>query len=169
MDKDIVARILGSVRKRSENEVEHTFEGDALIIRCMDCRYRPDPGSLECFRCMVSRMYGSGGAQRVILRTGMDTEISGKSGQALRRISSLRRWSDPIGVPDRRCRSCPRSRTIVMGGLWESFPEMDFEGTRGHLAEEGTDDRCTRCIASTRRALEQVEAEIDGIRNWMGE
>ena len=114
-------------------------------------------------------MYGSGGAQRVILRTGMDTEISGKSGQALRRISSLRRWSDPIGVPDRRCRSCPRSRTIVMGGLWESFPEMDFEGTRGHLTEDGTDDRCSRCIASTRRALEQVEAEIESIRIWMGE
>ena len=169
MDKDIVDRILGSVRKRTENEAEHTFEGDALVIKCMDCGYRPDPGSLECFRCMVSRMYGSGGVQRVILRTGMDTEISGRSGQALRRISSLRRWSDPIGMPDRRCRSCPRSRTAVMDGLWGSFPELDFEGAKGALSEEGADERCARCVSSTMRALVQAEAEMDSIRAWMGE
>ena len=57
---------------------------DLLTIDCRGCGYAPVPGSKECLGCMVERMSAVGGADRLILRTGRDTEISGRAGRAVR-------------------------------------------------------------------------------------
>jgi len=150
-----------------KNDVEHHMEDDALVINCLDCGLMPVPGSKECLRCMVDRMSVSGGAVRIILRAGKDLEISGRSGQVIRSISSLKRGSIPVREPERRCRNCNMSKSAVLDRVWESFPDAGFSAARSMIDSEGSDEGCGRCIRSTQRALEQLESDLESIRSGM--
>jgi len=162
MDLDFKQILKGSMGK--ENMVEHHFEGDALIIGCLDCDYAPEPASKECFKCMVDRMSESGGAKRIVLRTGRDLEISGPSGQIIRNISSIKRCSGSVTRNKGRCRRCHSSRNIVMEILWESFPFPNYSAARAALEDSGSDEECVRCIASTQRTVSQIESDLEDIR-----
>ncbi len=137
--------------------------GDSIIIDCRGCGLMPVPGSSECIACMVGSMCRTGGAERVVLRTGKDTEISGIAGRMVKEVSSLRRWSIPVDQPKGRCRACPLSRQQVMSEAWELFPDGDVSTIRAPLASEVPDrEECRVCTVSTLRALDQME---DGIRS----
>lgn len=141
---------------------------DLLTIDCRGCGYAPVPGSRECLGCMVERMSAVGGADRLILRTGRDTEISGRAGMAVREAASLRRWSMPQEPPKGRCRACPVSRHGILSRAWERFPEGMTDG----LAEEALSqvperDGCRECVESTVRALAQLDEGMAEILSKM--
>jgi len=162
MDLDFKQILQGSIKK--ERTVEHRFEGDALVIGCMDCGYAPEPGSKECMRCMVDRMAEAGGANRIVLRTGRDLEISGESGQAIKRMASMRRCSTSLTRDKGRCKRCPMHRNRVMDAAWQDFPYPNYLGARSLLDGAGGDEMCVRCTASTMRALAQMESDLEDIR-----
>jgi hypothetical protein len=110
-----------------------------------------------------------GGADKIILRTGRDLEISGRTAMALRNLASLRRWSIPSEKDPRQCRRCNCSRSVVMVDLWDTFPEMQFSDTYTRLDQDGRNDECHNCLRSSINAVEQLESDIDRIaRNLSG-
>ena len=155
---------------RREDTVRGERQGDALVIDCRSCRLVPVPGSDECIRCMVGSMCEAGGARRIVLRTGMDVEVSGAAAEAVREIASLRRWSTSGQRTAARCRSCPMSRDRVMTAVWNGFPRNAvFEGRKalkdGHPGRSG----CSECVMRTSRALDQMETGIRKVVSEMGE
>ena len=158
--------LLGMLSDRN-SETAACNEGNALVILCKDCEYTPEPASRECLRCMVERMSELGGSDRIILRTGKDVEISGRSGNLIRNLSSLRRWSMPAESTGYRCRRCNCSRSSVMRDLWDEFPEMGFPDMKYRLNQEGLDGDCRECIRSSIIAVEQLQSDIDRIVSGM--
>ena len=164
MDIDIKHILRGP--SDDDKHVMHHFEGIALIIECGDCEYLPEPGSKECMRCMVDRMSESGGADRIILRTGRDLEISGESGQTIRKLASIKRNSCSVVRNKGRCKRCPSQRNRVMETAWKDFPYPNYYGAR-ELLEDSDDEVCSKCIASTERVLSQMESDIEDIRKGL--
>lgn len=153
--------LLNGGRNTEDDRPPAELRGDVLVIDCRGCAYRPVPGSSECISCAVRAMCALGGADRVVLRTGRDTEISGRAARVLRECASLMRWSLPRECPGGRCRGCSVSRTEVMGRAWSCFPGRIDPDIRVSLADDvPVGDGCAECAASTVRALEQME---DGI------
>lgn len=143
-------------------------EGNLLIIDCRSCRFDPMPGSGECISCMVESMCRAGSADRVVLRTGRDTEISGRAGRVLKEVASLRRWSIPEDRPPGRCRGCPVSRREVMVRAWACFPGRTDPEIRASLSTDVPDrDGCGECAAGTLNALDRMEEGVAGIRAGM--
>ena len=156
------------IRGEDENEgPEAVLEDGLLVVDCRRCLFRPLPGSKECLGCMVRTMASVGSADRIVLRTGRDTEISGRAGTIIRDLASMMRWSVPDEALKGRCRMCPASRKEVMSAAWRSFPEKD---PAPRLLLDGVDrdrDGCRACIAATARALDQMEDGIGRIRAGM--
>jgi hypothetical protein len=166
MDLDIV----GLLRRKDPDKKpgRSMLDSDSLIICCKDCELEPLPGSVECLRCMVECMSSAGSANRIILRTGKDLEISGRSCDAVRQISSLRRWSVPLKESGKGCSRCNRSRKRIMEDLWASFPDLGYSAARSALSSEGMDERCSRCTSSSLKALDQMERDMESIRKGLG-
>lgn len=141
-----------------------------LIIDCRGCGISPDPGTPECIRCMVSFMCEKGGTDRVVLRTGKDTEVSGKSGKILKETSSVMRWSVPYDELKGRCRVCEHSRKKIMDIVWGSFPGDGVSEARIALGshQEGN-IQCDMCVMRTRRALDQIDRGLAGVLEKMAE
>ena len=160
---DLNLRLKG-FQRRSEGHPPTDLTGDLLTIDCRGCGYAPVPGSKECLGCMVERMCETGGADRLVLRTGKDIEISGKAGRAVKEAASLRRWSLPHDVPTGRCRTCPVSRREIMSRAWERFPEGMTDGLAEQVVSQVPDrDGCRGCIEATVRALVQLDEGMAGI------
>ena len=158
------------VLTKDGEEVRWSRQGDALTIDCRGCGLTPLPGSEECIRCMVGSMCEAGGARRIVLRTGMDVEVSGAAAEAVREIASLRRWSTSGQRTAARCRSCPMSRDRVMTAVWNGFPRNAvFEGRKALDGQHPGRDGCEECVKRTTRALDQVEAWIWRVVSEMGE
>ncbi len=160
---EMISKLVSGIRKDGVG-VRAAVDGNALIIDCTGCGLMPEPGSTECLRCMVNMMGSEGGAERIILRTGKDLEISGSSAKAVRGIASLKRWSVPLRERERRCVRCESSRTHVMNVVWDSFPESGFDAARDRLSKGPESDSCSLCLRMTGRALDQLESDLDRVR-----
>lgn len=156
-------------RERGPDDAEYAAEGGALVVLCTKCRLRPVPSSEECVRCMVRCMSLSGGTDRVILRTGTDTEISGASCRAIRSAASLMGWtSGGTEGMERRCRSCPASRREVMGAVWSRFPGDGVPAGRALLSSAPQEPGCMECAMRTSRSLDMLERRMAEIVDGMG-
>lgn len=153
-------------RKRKEEGAQLSFEGNALIINCMRCKYVPEPGSTECMSCMVDSMSKMGCSDRIILRTGKDTEISGKSGWTIGKIAQLKKWSVPL-TEDKKCHGCDRSRTAVMNKAWATFPDVGFDEAYRTVRADAKNPACRRCQSSTETALKQLETDLMDVKKEM--
>ncbi|MBO4797283.1 MAG: hypothetical protein J5494_00680, partial [Candidatus Methanomethylophilaceae archaeon] len=142
----------------------------SLIINCSGCRFLPDPCTAECIRCMVSSMCRAGSADKVVLRTGRDTEISGYSGKTIKDAASVMRWS--VSQEDLRgkCKTCDFSRRRIMDIVWNSFPADTVSEARTRLSGKTPQGKeCEICVLRTRRALEQIESGLEAIIDSMAE
>jgi len=165
MDTDIAQKLRSRLPETKKTfETKPFYEGDALVIGCHGCRYSPDPASDECLTCMVDSMSRMSGCERIILRTGKDIEISGKSGNTVRRIASIKRWSVPMTSSSFKCRKCGRSRAAVMDRIWKRFPELDFDNIYTMLDTKPPEPECSKCLKATRKAVEQMESDLESVR-----
>lgn len=157
---ELIDGILGRAGRDEDGPPVHT-EGDALVIDCRGCDVAPVPGSDECIGCMVGCASSAAGTERIILRTGRDTEISGMAGEAIRRAASMRRWSTAEERMPMCCRSCGSSRREVMDAVWSAFPRGAVAEGRMVLNREHPDrDGCDGCLARTSAALDRIESEL---------
>lgn len=143
-------------------------DGGSVVIMCSGCRLRPEPSSPECVGCMVRCLSRHGGADRVVLRTGTDLEISGRACRMLAEAASLMsRTSGPI-VPDgRRCRGCGSSMGRVMGVFWSGFPGDGSQAARALLPQD-PEGECVECAMRTSRAIAAAEEGLARIADVQG-
>ncbi len=153
---DFKEGIRGLLGDTADKDPPSELSGDLLVIDCRGCAYAPVPGSNECLRCMVRCMCDAGSADRVVLRTGRDIEISGKAGRLVKDAASAMRWSIPIAKPKGRCRMCPASRDAVVRAAWERFPDAPDGSVRAMLSDIPDRDGCAECAAGTARILDQI-------------
>ncbi len=152
------------IRREDEEPPSAEIIGDALIIDCRRCRLAPVPGTSECISCMVASMCRAGSADRVVLRTGRDMEISGKAGRILKEAASLRRWSIPAEAPPARCRGCAVSRHEVMSRAWDRFPDPVEPSVKASLVRDvPARDGCAECASGTMKALEHMERGVGSL------
>lgn len=152
------------IRREDEEPPSAEIMGDALIIDCRRCRLAPVPGTSECISCMVASMCRAGSADRVVLRTGRDMEISGKAGRILKEAASLRRWSIPAEALPARCRGCAVSRHEVMSRAWDRFPDPVEPSVKASLVRDvPARDGCAECASGTMKALEQMERGVGSL------
>lgn len=166
MERDFIGALIGP-RNKGSTVSRASSEGGAMVIDCRGCQVTPVPGSDECTGCMVREMCAVGGHDRVVMRTGRDTEISGPAARAVRDAASLRRWSLPSSPPKGRCSRCGASRSRVMERAWATFPEDGIGFARDMLEDPPTGDGCAECVESTRRALDLLEHRLDQIVDRM--
>lgn len=133
---------------------------DSLIIHCSKCELVPEAGSEECFRCMVDRMSRYGSADRIILRTEKDLEVSGRSNTVIKNISSLKRWTTSGELMDHACRKCSQNRLAVMNVVWKDFPHLEFFKAKQMLNPSDGDDKCSRCMRASVAAIDQLEKDM---------
>ncbi len=149
---------------------EATVSGGSLMMNCSGCRYAPDPGTAECLKCMVSTMCSVGSSDRIVLRTGRDVEISGRSGKAVKDTASVMRWSRPQEEERGRCRVCELSRRKVMEEVWDSFPDDSVAAAEARLGGKRPSGKdCDMCVLRTRRALEQIDRGLREIADRMAD
>ncbi len=155
---------------RESEGIRRERRNDVLVIDCGGCRLTPLPGSDECIRCMVEAMCSEGGADRIVLRTGRDVEVSGAASRAIREVASIRRWSSTTDRASTRCRTCRLSRENVMAAVWSEFPRNAvFEGRKALKDAQPEREECSECVMRTTRALDQVDAGIRRVVSEMGE
>lgn len=165
---DITEALRAVVPGQEERGWDARRDGDALVIDCRGCPLTPVPGSDECIGCMVRCMCREGGADRVVLRTGRDTEVSGAAGRAIREAASLMRWTSASDRVSARCRGCPASREAVMDAAWSAFPQSAvFEGRKALESSRPDREGCAECVMRTSRALDQMELGIKRIVSQM--
>lgn len=153
----------GLFGEAADEDPPSELSGDLLVIDCRGCAYAPVPGSKECLGCMVRSMCAAGSADRVVLRTGRDIEISGRAGRIVKEAASTMRWSIPVRAPRGRCRMCPSSRDSVVRAAWARFPDGPGADVRAML--DGAPDRegCAECAAGTARVLDRIDGCISGM------
>ena len=162
--KELIERAIGKM----DNDVAF-IEDRTMVVDCIGCGFAPQPTSEECLRCMVMNMSDLGGADKIVLRTGRDLEISGRTAMALRNLASLKKWSIPAQKDPYKCRRCNCSRSVVMTDLWDTFPQMEFSDAYTRLDQDGRTQECCDCMKSSIHALEQLETDIDRVaRNLSG-
>ena len=143
---------------------------ETLIINCSRCRFSPDPGTAECIGCMVRTMCSVGSSDRIVLRTGKDVEISGRSGKAIKDTASVMRWSMPQEEPRGRCSMCDLSRGQVVKAVWDRFPSDGLGMAHATLQGKRPPGKdCEGCVLRTRRALEQIEAGLKEVTERMSD
>ena len=135
-----------------------------LMIHCRECTAYPDAGSPACVRCITSSMSRVGTADRVQLKAGKDTEISGPAAEILCDMASLSRVMLPASAGP-RCASCARSPEKVMSSAWSDFPEPSFKAAADRLyTEPGDGPGCANCLQRTHSALMIAEANMERVR-----
>jgi hypothetical protein len=140
-----------------------------LRIDCHGCAQLPDVGSPMCVRCIVNAVAELGGADRIQLRTGKDTEISGVAAELLCDLASVNRVSLD-GNGDRRCAICSRAPQRVMAAAWTDFPDPSFAAAReGLYTAPGDGLGCAACLQRTHSALVMAERNMDRVKKKAAE
>ena len=136
-----------------------------LVVHCGGCDQVPDAGSPVCVRCIASAVSSEGTAEKIRLKAGRDTEISGGAAEILCDLALLRRASLPTNGT-RKCSVCSRSPVKVMGDAWADFPEPSFAAACDRLYALADDSpECTACLQRTHTALRAAEDSMARVKD----
>ena len=96
-----------------------------LRIDCRQCG-EPSISSKDCLRCICESIVRFGDPERIILRSGVETEYSQESAGILRGISDIF-CRTSVGRDGRRCTDCVLSRESLEEEKWAdlSFGNID--------------------------------------------
>ena len=149
-----------SARKGPEVEIVH----GTVRIDCRKCSMVPNAGSPVCVRCMMDVLYEHGGTERIQLRSGKDTEISGRAAELLCDMALLGRDIRPV-PSGKMCDGCKRECNRLLRAAWREFPEPAFSAARSELVPVSSDrPECTECMRRTSAALDAAEQNMEEMR-----
>ena len=135
-----------------------------LVVSCRGCDQFPDAGSPTCIRCITSAISTEGVSDRIQLKAGKDTDISGQAAEVLCDLAQLRRATLPTNGT-RRCSACMRSPVRVMGDAWADFPDPSFAAACDRLYSlAGDGPECAACLQRTHSALRMAEDNMERVR-----
>jgi hypothetical protein len=152
--------------KHGKDTAECTMENGRLSVMCSGCGHPPDIGSGRCVACICSMITKNGEPERIILRSGKDTEYFGPAVSVMNALSRVDRLAATVcgeNVP-KRCSVCSRSAPKLIGAAWSGFPEPDLDSIRSILNSfDPSDERCSACMMRTYSSVEQIEYALDRI------
>ena len=147
--------------------VKCTMDDGRLSIECSECGHPHDMGSRECVVCICSHINSKGEPERIVMRSGRDTEYSGDAVTVINGLSRIDRIAKTVCDEKNRskkCSICSRSASKLIKGAWSDFPEPDIDSIRSILNEfDPSDERCGECIMHTYRSVEQIEYALSEI------
>ena len=150
-----------------KNAVKCTVENGRLSIECSECGHPHDIGSRECVVCICSHINSKGEPERIVLRSGKDTEYFGDAVTILNNLSRIDRIAKAVcgeKNASKKCSICSRSASKLIKGAWSGFPEPDIDRIRSILNEfDPSDDTCGECIMHTYRSIEHIEYALNEI------
>jgi hypothetical protein len=164
---DKITGVLGSIGSKKCDVTSATMDEEVLCIDCRNCNQLSDPKSMPCINCMISSISELGNAERIKLRSGRDTEISGRAAEIFCELTDVTRFSDLKVDPvrGRSCAGCEYSPERILDLVQADFPDLSFEQVRSKLMvfrPEGHE--CSLCLQKTYRMLDQVELSMEKIR-----
>lgn len=141
------------------------MENGRLSVDCSECGHTHDMGSRECVVCICSLINVKGEPERIVLRSGKDTEYFGNAVTVINSLSNIDRIArtvcDEKNV-SKRCSICSRSASKLIKEAWSDFPEPDIGRIRSVLNDfDPADERCGECVMHTYRSIEQIEYALD--------
>lgn len=140
-------------------------EGSGILtVNCRGCGQFPDVGSPVCIRCMTAFISKNGTADRIQLKAGKDTEVSGPAAEILCDLAMLNRPDYQVSG-GKACESCMRSPSKVLEAAWADFPDPSFSSVAGSLYSDYRDGpECALCLQRTHSALLSADANMEKIR-----
>ena len=133
-----------------------------LRIDCRNC-HEPSLGDIGCIRCLGCAIADHGSPERILLRTGTETELCRDTVEILRRISdSFCRTS--IGRDGRRCSGCVLSSESLESEKWADFSVDNIDEILGRLDNVFVECQCRdECKADAIRYFSILRDRLEGI------
>lgn len=91
-----------------------------LRIDCRGCDTVPDIGNIACIRCIGNNIVDFGEPERVLLRSGLESEFSSETVGILREISDVC-CRTSVGKSGKRCDGCVLGKKSLEAEKWVDF------------------------------------------------
>jgi len=160
----MIFRILGG----KDDPAIYKNDGGRLLVDCGKCECAPDIGTLECMRCVSRIITETGMPDRIVLRSGHDTEYSGDVVELMVSMSKIDGLANAVMQERKRrsrCSSCSRSASKLLSSAWVNFPEVDMGPVRSELNSFNPGNKgCEACIMQTYRSSEQLEHALEELK-----
>ena len=160
----MIFRILGG------KDVAFNYRNDdgRLLIDCGKCDNPSEIGTVGCIKCVSRIIIDAGEPERIIMRSGHDTEYSGDVVRLMISFSKIDALGNAVIKENKRkkkCTVCSKSPSKLLSSAWADFPEIDMSSVRSELnAFEPGNKECEACIMQTYRSSEQLEHAIGELK-----
>lgn len=126
------------LKKRNELPVTRNTE---MHIDCRGCG-EPNIGETRCVRCISESIVRFGEPERIILRSGVETELTDETVELLRKITdAFSRTS--VGRKGRRCSGCVLSSASLEDEKWEELSTENIDDIIASLGKVFL--KCSQC------------------------
>ena len=143
---------------------EPVTESKDLRIDCRQCG-EPSISRTTCLRCIGESIVVFGEPERIILRSGIETEYSHESAEILRKISEIFCRSS-VGRDGRRCSGCVLSRESLEDEKWVDLSFDNIDEIIDRLGKVYIDcPDCQDCITDAERYFTMLRERLENLSN----
>ena len=143
---------------------EPVIESKDLRIDCRQCG-EPSIGRPGCLRCIGESIVHFGEPERIILRSGIETEYSHESAEMLRKISDLF-CRTSAGRDGKGCRDCVLSRESLEEEKWVDISFENIDEIIDRLGKVYVDcPDCQECISDAERYFMMIREKLETLSN----
>ena len=139
---------------------EPAIESKDLRIDCRQCG-EPSIGRAACLRCIGESIVRFGEPERIILRSGIETEYSHESAEILRRISDTF-CKTSVGRDGRHCSGCVLSTESLEDEKWVELSFDNIDEILDRLGKVYIDcPDCQDCISDAERYFVMLREKLE--------
>ena len=140
------------------------IESKDLRIDCRQCG-EPSIARTTCLRCIGESIVRFGEPERIILRSGIETEYSRESAEILRKISEVF-CRTSVGRDGRHCSGCILSRESLENEKWADLSFDNFDEIIDRLGKVYIDcPDCQDCISDAERYFGMIRERFEVLSN----
>ena len=143
---------------------ESAIESKDLRIDCRQCG-EPSIGKALCLRCIGESIVRFGEPEKIVLRSGIETEYSHESAEILRRISDVF-CKTSVGRDGRHCTGCVLSRESLEDEKWIDLSFDNIDEILDRLSKVYVDCPDSQdCISDAERYFTMLRERFEKLSN----
>ena len=140
------------------------IESKDLHIDCRQCG-EPSIGRTACLRCIGDSIVRFGEPERIILRSGIETEYSHESAEILRKVSEIFSRTS-VGRDGRHCSGCVLSRDSLEDEKWTDLSPENIDEILDRLGKVYVDCHDSQeCISDAERYFTMLGERLASLSN----
>lgn len=151
-----------SMKVSGKKKAGPALDGKTLVMDCRGCDLQPDYSEGDCIRCMCDLICVTGDPERILLRSGLETEYSGDAVRIVNGIASA--YAMQSGLETRnneRCATCGFSPIPMADRIWGSLSTDYIDGCINRLKNVVSEnEQCDLCINRTRKTFEAIRDRL---------